>query len=402
MSVYFSRFRDAVDALQLPDLRQSLYDAGDKVMRDALITLHGDAHRQRRIVEMGVFGRGFFRAYLQNVFAPRLEALLSPALLAGKAEIIDLGMRLSMHLTADFAGIDRDAAKPDDTSILLDLVRVFSEGATLVHSTRDHAVVNAEVDAAMVVFEQRFFRPSLERRKKLVTAVEAGTLERSALPHDVLTTLLLARRRIELSDDVLRREMSFFLQAGAHSTTNSAAHAYHEIITWAAIDPARRTRLTDPAFVQRCVHESLRLHPASPVAARTAVTACKVGRCPVAQGESVEIQLAQANRDPEVFGANADAFDPDRRLPPDVRPWGLSFGYGMHACLGRDLDGGIVGTAGTPGGQDAPHFGTVPLFVHALLAADACPDPQDPPVMDARTLRRNWGRYPVRFHRRPS
>ena len=398
MSHTFSRWHDAVDALKSPDLRQALYDAGDRVMRDALITLHGDAHRQRRIVEMGVFGRGFFRAYLKDVFTPRLAGLMTPDLQAGRTEIIDLGMRLSMHLTADFAGIDRDPGKPDDTSVLLELVKVFSEGATLVHSTRDHAVVNAEVDAAMAEFEQRFFRPSLKRRLGLIAAFEAGTLERSVLPRDVLTTLLLAQHKLSLSDEVLRREMSFYLQAGAHSTTNSAAHAFHETITWAGDDPERLSRLTDPAFVQRCVHESLRLHPASPVASRRAVAAAEVGRCPVAEGELVEVRLAEANLDPDVFGANAGEFDPDRQLPVGVRPWGLSFGYGMHACLGRDLDGGIVGTEG----EDEPHFGTVPLFVHALFSAGARPDPENPPVIDTRTLRRNWGRYPVRFHRRPS
>jgi hypothetical protein len=191
--------------------------------------------------------------------------------------------------------------------------------------------------------------------------------------------------------------MSIFLQAGAHSTTNSTAHALHEVFTWAGDDAARRLRLREPSFVQRCVHESLRLHPASPVAWRRAVAGCPLGGAVVQAGERVEIHLAQANRDAAVFGADADRFDPDRSLPADVWPWGLSFGYGIHACLGRDLDGGIVARDAGDGLASDPHWGTVPMLVHALLEAGARPDPDDPPVIDTRSSRRNWGWYPVRF-----
>ncbi len=388
MTVTICTWQGAMQALRAPDLRQALYDAGEKVMKDALITLHGDVHRQRRVIEMGVFGRGFFRAYVRDVFAPNLEQLLQPAITGGCAEVIELGYRLSMNITADFAGIDRPLGATEETEALLKLVKTFSEGATLVHSTRDHAQVNAEVDAAMVEFEQRFFRPSLERRRLLV-----ATAAREQLPRDVLTTLLLQGAKLPLSDEVLRREMSFFLQAGAHSTTNSTAHALHEIYIWAGEDTGRWDRLRHPVFVQRCVHESLRLHPASPVAWRRAVASCPLHDTKVEAGEQVEIHLLDANRDPAVFGANANRFDPDRIVPADVWPWGLSFGYGTHACLGRDLDGGIV----AKDSGDDPHYGTVPLLVHALLEAGARPDPSDPAVIDTQNVRRNWARYPLRF-----
>lgn len=401
MTVTIRSWQGALEALRTPDLRQALYDAGEKVMRDALITLHAEEHRQRRVVEMGVFGRGFFRSYVRDVFAPNLERLLGPAIASGRAEIIELGYRLSMNITADFAGIDRPLGSTAETGSLLALVKTFSEGATLVHSTRDPAEVNAEVDAAMAAFDRDFFQPSLERRRRLLQAGDPGRL-----PRDVLTTLLAQRSRLPLTDEVLRREMSFFLQAGAHSTTNSTAHALHEVFTWAGRDAARWRRLRDPAFVQRCVHESLRLHPASPVAWRRAVSGCPLGGRDVTAGEQVEIHLAEANRDTAVFGADADRFDPDRSLPDGVWPWGLTFGYGIHACLGRDLDGGIVTRGAGQDTRDAtgeePHWGTVPMLVHALLEADARPDPEDPAVIDTRTSRRNWGRYPVRFRGNPT
>jgi len=388
-------YGEAMDALKAPALRQALYDAGERVMRDALITLHGDAHRQRRIVEMGVFGRGFFRTYAREVFAPNLELVMAPYLAAGRADLIELGYRLSMNLTADFAGIDRPAKDTEETESLLALVRKFSEGATLVHSTRDHALVNAEVDAAMVLFDRYFFMPSVERRRRLINEAETAGTESLMLPRDVLTTLLRARERINLSMDVLRREMSFFLQAGAHSTTNSSAHALHEILIWAGDDADRRARLGDADFVQRCVHESLRLHPASPVAWRRAVEPTNLGDRLLATDELVEINLAAANRDVTVFGPDASTFNPDRQIPTGVWPWGLTFGYGMHACLGRDLDGGVISSRSTT--PEDPQLGIVPTLVHELLQAGALWCADDPPVADVSTLRSNWGRYPIQF-----
>ena len=43
-----------------------------------------------------------------------------------------------------------------------------------------------------------------------------------------------------------------------------------------------------------------------------------------------------------MFGADAADFDPRRPLPDGVAPYGLSFGSGMHACIGQDLAGGVV------------------------------------------------------------
>ena len=107
----------------------------------------------------------------------------------------------------------------------------------------------------------------------------------------------------------------------------------------------------------------------------------------------VELNFAAANRQRDIFGETADLFDPDRAPPEGVPRWGLTFGFGMHMCLGRDLDGGL------PAGPDtdpATHqFGIVTQLVRTLLARDVRPDPDRPAVQDARTLRKNFSSYPV-------
>jgi len=385
MQVEVTTFAGAQAALKNADLAQGLYDEGALVMADALITLHGEAHAQRRAVEYAVFNRRFFHVYETDIFPRTLEPVLRPYLQQGQADVVELGYRLVMNLTADFAGIDRDADSPQETETLLDLVKTFSTGATLVHSTQDRAAVEKRVRDALKIFEEQFLTKSIARRKAII---EAG----QPLPNDVLSQLLSRAEELPLSADVMLREMAFYLQAGAHSTANSTTHALHEIFVWAGADVLRWQQLDDPVFVQRCVHESLRLHPASPVALRKAVHSTQLQSREVREGDRVVIDLHQANRDPDVFGSDAEAFNPERHIAHNVWPFGLTFGLGMHACMGRNLDGGTL-----PDATGEHHLGIVALLCTRLLAEGARPSATDQAKTDTATSRSNWGYYPIVF-----
>ena len=115
----------------------------------------------------------------------------------------------------------------------------------------------------------------------------------------------------------------------------------------------------------------------------------------IPKGARLTIDLMAANRDTAVFGAESDTCDPHRELGPGVAPWGLSFGLGMHACIGQDLAAG-VDPLGRP--IDDEHlFGLVPVAMKALLDAGGRPDPAQPPTMDPNSSRGYWGSYPVVF-----
>lgn len=396
-----SRYRNAQEALKSRDMAQALYEKGGVVMDDTLISLHGDEHHKRRVAEYAVFGRGFFRYYEREVFPPTLKQTITPYLQAGEADLVEFGYRVTMNLTADFAGIDRPKQDTEETERLLSLVKKFSEGATLVHSKRDPEIVRTEVRAALKEFDRSFLQPSRERRVKIVREFEAGNLGEDDLPRDIMTILLRDREKLQLSDDVFRREVAFYLQAGAHSTANSTTHAMHDILSWCAVHPEARQRMeSDSAFLQRCVHESLRLHPASPVAWRRPV-------CPVSMqqngdvdiGDEVVIDLQSANRDQEVFGDDAEFFNPHRELPHTVLPFGLTFGLGMHSCMGRDLDGGVVPKDGAP--PEKRQLGIVAMLVDEMLRHGAEKHPRKAPVPDTSTERENWASYPIVFDARP-
>jgi cytochrome P450 len=397
--VHVSTVAGVSEALRSPHLAQALYDDGAVIMDQVLLTLHGEEHRKRRVLEFRVFRRDFFRWYETEIFPKTLNETIAEAIAAGRADLIELGYRVTMNLTADFAGIDRPARTARETQDLLKLVMTFSEGATLVHSTRDKEEVRREVREALELFDARFLVPSVKRRQALLTRHAAGEIGEDDLPRDVLTVLLRNEDKLELPPDVLRREIAFYLQAGAHSTANSTTHALHEIFKWRDAHPEDAERMRrDPLFLQRCVHESLRLHPASPVAWRKPVCPFQLTNSgPLNEGDRVVVDLAAANRDTSVFGDNAAAFDPHRQIPVGQLPFGLTFGSGVHSCLGRDLDGGVVPA---PGATAENHqYGIITLFVRQLLADGARPDAGDPPTEATYTKRPNWGRYPIIFDR---
>ena len=388
-----ARFRDCEAALRNRDLRQALYDAGKVVMDGVLLTLHGEEHAARRAVEVRVFRRNFFHYYEKEVFPRTLAETLAPYVAAGGGDLLKIGYRLTVNLTADFAGIDRPTRSAEETEHLIAITKKLGEGATLVHSTRDHAEVSAEVAAVKAELRERFFLPSLARRKALLAQHDAAEAD---LPRDVLMTLLAGNDELGLSEDQLLREIAFYLQAGAHSTANAVVHALWEMLGWAGDDAARWARLDDPVFIQHCVHESLRLHPASPEAWRTATCPMQLaGIGEVAAQDRVELDLFRANRDPVIFGENADRFEPERDVPGTVLRSGLAFGIGLHTCLGRELDGGIVARPGTDPAE--AQLGIVTLILVELLRHGARTIRDDPPQRDADTSRPNWGRFPVRF-----
>ena len=166
-------------------------------------------------------------------------------------------------------------------------------------------------------FDEHFLAPSIARRREALRKVAAHELDDDELPRDVLTTLLRNVDRLDLPHDVLRREVAFYLQAGGHSTANALTHTLDDLWTAARerpelLEEARRDR----RFLQRCVHETLRLHPASPVARRRALVDLDVaGWGALAEGDVIELDLDRANRDPDVWGPDADRYDPTRTVP---------------------------------------------------------------------------------------
>jgi cytochrome P450 len=387
-----SRFDHARLAYRERDLRQALYDEGDVIMGDVLVNLHADEHRARRRLENRLFRRDAFTTFERELFPPIMEATLAPYIAEGRTELVHVGHSMMMNLAAFTAGVDRPLGTADETDRLYAFLMVFIEGATLAHYVGDKAAKKAEVADALQRFDEEFLAPSVARRNAFI---ESGRAEE--LPLDVLSILLRNQDDLHLEPHVVRREIAFYLLAGAHTSATALVRCVHQILSWIGSHPDDAIRTREPLWVQRAIHETVRLEPSSPVAMRWALADLTLpDGTAVPKGSKVIIDLMSVNRDPDVFGADAAEFNPYRSLPSGVLPYGLSFGSGMHACIGQDLAAGVLPVDGHA--QPEHIYGLVSGAVQALFDHGVQPDPTEAPSMNPASKRPYWGRYPVVFN----
>jgi cytochrome P450 len=406
--VMISDYSEAREALRNRNLRQALYDEGEVVMADVLVNLHGEEHRARRRLENRLFGRETTARYEREQFPPIVADTLEPHAASGHAELVGLSHQLMMNLAATTAGVDRPEGTPEETARLYRYLMRFIEGATLAHHTGDRAARRAEVAVALEEFDEEFLRPSVGRRRRALDQLAGGTITEDDLPSDVLTVLLRNLDDLRLPPDVVLRETCFYLLAGAHTSATAFVRTTDAVFRATRADPEALVGASaDRDYLQRCVHETIRLQPSSPVAMRWALDDVEFasGR-QVRRGSKVVVDLMAANRDTSVFGGDADRFDPDRRIASGAPRWGLSFGTGMHACIGQELAAGPSAAQPGVGGpdehaKDEQLSGLVTIAVQALLGAGARPDPDDPPRLDPESARGYWSSYPVRFGSTP-
>jgi hypothetical protein len=69
-------------------------------------------------------------------------------------------------------------------------------------------------------------------------------------------------------------------------------------------------------------------------------------------------------------------------VPKGMQPWGMTFGIGVHSCIGRNLVTGIMNSG------DAKHgtHGTAVRIMMALYALGARLDPEKPPQRPSDSL----------------
>jgi cytochrome P450 len=151
---------------------------------------------------------------------------------------------------------------------------------------------------------------------------------------DVMTELLQAEfedadgERRRLTREEVLNYVNLLAAAGNETTTR--------LIGWAgkvlADHPDQRRELVDDrSLVADAIEELLRYEAPSPVQARYVTTAVEHHDTVVPEGGVLLLLNASANRDDRKF-ADAERFDIHRRIAHH-----LSFGYGIHFCLGAAL-----------------------------------------------------------------
>ena len=94
----------------------------------------------------------------------------------------------------------------------------------------------------------------------------------------------------------------------------------------------QRARLAaDPALLAGALGETLRYLPPASLATRIALEPIELGGHRVEAGQTVQLSLAAANRDPQRFP------DPDRFDIARGQAGALGLGHGVHSCIGAGL-----------------------------------------------------------------
>jgi len=264
------------------------------------------------------------RALLARLFTPRRIAELEPQVRAycarsldplvggGRLDFIaDLGSQMPMRVIGMLLGIPEE-----DQEELRDHI----DAGLSLEGGEPRKRADAS-DAGGQLFPTARFSEYIEWRRKH--------------PSDDLMSELLAARFVDdagsertLRDDELLGYIGLLAGAGNETTTR--------LIGWTGylldrFPDQRRLLAADRSLVPNAIEEILRYEAPSPVQARYVMRDVELHGTRVPEGSSLLLLNGAANRDEREFE------DPDRL---DVRRKNvrhLSFGYGIHFCLGASL-----------------------------------------------------------------
>lgn len=152
-------------------------------------------------------------------------------------------------------------------------------------------------------------------------------------PGDDLTSLLLAAREddgTQLTDEEMAGTLHLMLGAGSETLMNALSHAVLALLTR---PEQRELVMTGQVSWEDVIEETLRVQaPVAQLPLRYAAEDVEIGGVVIRKGDPVLMGFAAAGRDPEVHGASAAEFDVTRADKTH-----LSFGHGVHFCLGAQL-----------------------------------------------------------------
>lgn len=258
------------------------------------------------------------RGLVAREFTARRVAAMRPAVEAIADRLLD-GLR-------DEADFVQAVAFPFPVTVIGELLGVPAE---------DRAMFRELVDEWSTVLEI-LSPPAVDRADAAATAIITYfrnlAARRRVQPSDDLISALVNRAGADeppLAEDELIRTAALILAAGFETTTGLLANGLVALLD----HPEQAERLrTEPELAKSAVDELLRFDPPVQMTyGRTAVDDLVVGDVALHAGQRVMAVLGAANRDPSVFT------DPDRLILDRDEGIPLSFGAGIHHCLGAAL-----------------------------------------------------------------
>ncbi|TGD64196.1 cytochrome P450 [Tabrizicola sp. WMC-M-20] len=239
---------------------------------------------------------------------PDIESLshsLIDALPEGEFDLITgFAQALPVIVIARLLGVPEDMAGQ--------LLRWSNAMVGMYQARRTHDMEVAASDAARDFSD--FLRGYVEQRRK-------------APADDLITQLIAAESDGErLSTDELITTCILLLNAGHEATVHTIGNGVKTLLETGSV-----AQILSPATVQDTVEEILRFDPALHMFTRTAYESVEVMGHTFARGDQVALLLGATNRDPALWD-RPDHFLPGRTARPN-----LTFGAGLHFCVGAPL-----------------------------------------------------------------
>ena len=264
------------------------------------------------------------RRLFNKAFTPTSVENLRPNIESIVAHLIDgMAAKARRGETVDYIA---DFAYPLPASVIMDLLGVPRADLERVKVWSDDIALF--IGTAQVAGNKYLRAESGAKAMSDYFRVLVG--DRTARPRDdMISHLVLARDdRDALSTDEIIGTAILLLFAGHETTSNLIGNGFFYSMKhrgeWERL-------IADPSLAPTAVEEFLRYDGPSGAFARVAAADLEMGGKTIREGQRVFAFMNSANRDPEAFD-DAERFDIGRVQNPH-----LTFGHGIHFCLGAPL-----------------------------------------------------------------
>ena len=263
------------------------------------------------------------RTLVSQAFTPRVVAGLEP-------RIAELTTGLLDRAGERFDLIDA-LAYPLPVIVIAELLGIPTSDQGVFRGWAD-VLLSQEVDPELAVgeaSEQAMVAVAPTMREMNAYFLEHIRARRADPGTDLTSSLTQAEVDGErLADEEIIGFVGLLLLAGHITTTATVGNS---VVCFQENPDAAAAIRSDPTLLPAAIEEVLRLRTPFPRVGRLTKVATEVGGVSVPAGQILLPWLAAANRDERVF-AEPHRFDVHRRPNPH-----LTFGHGIHFCLGAPL-----------------------------------------------------------------
>jgi cytochrome P450 len=377
-------YQDVVEAVRsTKGVIEPAHPSEAPFLRDTLHELDGPPHIKRRRIMNRLVRPDALERYREEIAIPsvlrQLEELSTKPDLDGhyKADLVQISRRIFMEFAAAVIGLDtRPPTAIDKLLVLLDGFHHAVHGKFFPNW---QPYLEAGLEAKRI-YQSDFYEPVMAA---CASAVHKG----DKVEHGATLIALLASQEEEAWEDLdaAVRETIPVMLGTVETSSNLLTNSVHELSLWLEKHPEDRKRLYDLDFLATVIQETLRFHPSAPHIGRVAnddITLSS-GRV-VHKGQWIAAMAVASSTDKEIFGPDADVFNPHRVVQPGIPRYATAFGAGEHQCLGLRV---VLGNAGV---------GAHTHILRTYLAAGIRPDRDRRPILE-QSERGIFSSYPVEF-----